>query len=110
MFPLKQDPIGDFKCGGALRPGGAEQPCDLVSPICAGAEDQRALDSVLRDPQCFRARVQLDLGAPGPGGLRDRRGPPVVSKYPALALQPGSQAPVSGPRGLSPLVNSRAEI
>uniref|UniRef100_A0A8C6CDN3 Uncharacterized protein n=1 Tax=Monodon monoceros TaxID=40151 RepID=A0A8C6CDN3_MONMO len=41
------------------------------------AEDQCALDPVLWHPQCFRARVQLDPGAPGPGGLRDRRGPPV---------------------------------
>lgn len=80
--PLEQDPMGDFKYVGALRPGDTEQPCDLVSPLCAGAEDQRALDSVLRDPQCFRARVQLDPGAPGPGGLWNRRGPPVVSKYP----------------------------
>ena len=82
-----------------MRPGGAEKPCDSVSPFSAGAEDQRALDSVLRDPQCFRARVQLDPGAPRPGGLRDRRGPPVVSKYSALAFQPGCQSTV-GVHGL----------
>lgn len=74
-----------------MGPGGAKKPCDLVSPFSAGAEDQRSLDSVLRHPQCFRTRVQLDPSAPGPGGLRDRRGPPVVSKYPALAFQPDSQ-------------------
>lgn len=76
----------------ATRPGGAEKPCDLVSSFSAGAEDQCALDSVLWHPQCFRARVQLDPGAPGPGGLRDRRGPPVVSKCPALAIQQDSQS------------------
>lgn len=74
--------------------------CDLVSPVRAGAESQRALDSVLRRPQCFRTRVQLDPGAAGPGRLRDRRGPPIVSKHPALALQPGSLSPVLAPRGL----------
>lgn len=66
-----------------------------MSPFSAGAEDQRSLDSVLRHPECFRARVQLDPGAPGPGGLRDRRGPPVVSKPPALAFQPGGQSTIS---------------
>ena len=62
-----------------------------MSSFSAGTEDQRALDPVLRHPQRVCARVQLDPGAPGPGGLRDRRGPPVVSKDPALATQPGSQ-------------------
>lgn len=75
-----------------MWPGSAEKPCDLVSSFSAGAEDQRALDSVLWHPQCFRARVQLDPGAPGPGGLRDWRGPPVVSKCPALAIQQDSQS------------------
>ena len=63
-----------------------------MSSFSAGTEDQRALDPVLWNPQCVCARVQLDPGAPGPGGLRDRRGPAVVSKDPALANQPGSQA------------------
>ena len=61
-----------------------------MSSFSAGTEDQRALDPVLWNPQCVCARVQLDPGAPGPGGLRDRRGPAVVSKDPALANQPGS--------------------
>lgn len=86
---LYHDPIGDFDH--------VQGTCDLemlrspVSSFSAGAEDQCALDPVLWHPQCFRARVQLDPGAPGPGGLWDRRGPPVVSKDPALATQPGSQ-------------------
>lgn len=77
---------------GATWPGGTEKLCDLVSSFSTGAEDQCALDSVLWHPQCFRTRVQLDPGAPGPGGLRDRRGPPVVSKRPALATQQDSQS------------------
>lgn len=75
-----------------MWPRGAEKPYDWMSSFSAGAEDQRALDPLLRHPQCFRACVQLDPGAPGPGGLRDWRGPPVVSKDPALATQPGSQS------------------
>lgn len=69
-----------------------------MSFFSAGAENQRAVDPVLWRPQCLRARVQLDPGAPGPGGLRDRRGPPVVSKSPALAIQPEQVSCVHGLR------------
>lgn len=89
---LSMTPLMAFNRFRAMWSGGAEKPCDSVSSSSAGAEDQCALDSVLRHPQCFCACVQLDPGAPRPGGLRDRRGPPVVSKHPALAIQQDSQS------------------
>lgn len=57
--------------------------------VSTGPEDQCPLDPVLWHPQCIRARLQLDPGATGPGGLRHRRGPPVVSKHTAQASWPG---------------------
>ncbi|XP_074777464.1 synaptic vesicle 2-related protein isoform X2 [Athene noctua] len=41
-------------------------------------KDQRVVDALLWDPQWFCTSVQLDLGAAGPGGLRDWRSASVV--------------------------------
>jgi hypothetical protein len=71
---------------GGLRGWGAALVIHSLSSFPAGTEDQCAVDTVLWHPQRLRARVQLDPGAARPGGLWDRRGPPVVSKHSALAV------------------------